>query len=85
MKRMQRAVTSFMVLIFSLTGQAQELGLVNFSGGMNISYFTFITDGNVHIRISPEGNVTEWGIEVQSLRNTNSYAPTLQPYEGRVE
>jgi hypothetical protein len=85
MKRMKRVLQGLPVVLFFQYAGAQELGLVSFSGGMHLSYFTFITDGNVHIRVSPEGSVTEWGIEVQSLRSNNYYAPQLQPYLGRVE
>jgi hypothetical protein len=85
MKRLKKNLLSLPVIFFFQCTKAQDLGMVSFSGGMNLSYYTFITDGNVHIRVSPEGNVTEWGIEIQSLRSNNYYAPQLQPYLGRVE
>lgn len=74
----------FLGLIVTLAGKAQQLSQVNFSGGSSFSYFTFIIDGNLHIRISEDGRVIEWGTEQQSLRNINYYSPQLQPYPGRL-
>ncbi len=64
---------------------AQQLGQVTFSGGANLSYFTFRTDQGVLIRITVDGKVLEWGTEVKSLRSNDYFAPTLQPFMGRVE
>jgi hypothetical protein len=63
---------------------SQQLSQVTFSGGSDFSYFSFLVDQNVLIRITEEGKVTEWGIEWLSDRS-NYYAPKLQPYLGRVE
>lgn len=65
--------------------QAQELAQVSFSGGSNLRCFAMLTDREVLIRMSPEGQILEWGIEVQSIRSGNYYAPGLQPYPGRIE
>jgi len=72
----------FMALYISSV--AQQLSQVNFSGATNFSYFSFVTDRNVLIRISDDGRVLEFGTEDQSLRNNNYYSPTLQPYPGQV-
>ena len=71
-------------LILTLTANAQQLSQVNFSNATTLSYFTFIIDGNLHIRISDDGRVLEWGTEQQSIRNSNYYSPQLQPYPGRL-
>jgi hypothetical protein len=64
---------------------SQELNQVTFSGGTKLSYLSLLTDRIVLIRISEDGKILEWGLEEQSFRNNNYYAPKLQPYLGRVE
>ncbi len=71
-------------LIVVLAANAQQLSQVNFANATTLSYFTFIIDGNIHIRISEDGRVMEWGTEQQSIRNSNYYSPQLQPYPGRL-
>jgi hypothetical protein len=74
------------ILLFSRSLlPAQELSQVSFSAGSKLSYFSLLTDRDVLIRISEDGNILEWGIEVQSFRMKDYYAPRLQPYPGRVE
>lgn len=74
------------LLLFFLAGgaTAQRLSQVRFQNGSNLTYFTIETDQGVQIRISPEGQVLEWGSEILSDRGTY-YAPKLQPFAGRVE
>lgn len=73
------------LLIFSFAHlTAQELAQIKFSGGSNFSGFSIITDGNVLIRFSPEGQIIDWGIEEQSYRVPNYFSPKLIPYSGRV-
>jgi hypothetical protein len=77
----------FIILLFLFSGtngHSQHLSQVAFSGGASFSYFTFKTDQDVLIRISENGNILEWGIEVVSLRG-NYYAPQLQPFMGRID
>lgn len=64
---------------------AQELAQVTISGGTQFSHFSLLTDREVLIRISDDGKILEWGIEIQSSRINDYYAPRLQPYPGRVE
>jgi hypothetical protein len=63
---------------------SQQLSQVSFAQGSHLSYFSFITDQGVLIRISDEGKILEWGTEAMSDRY-NYYAPRLQPFMGRVE
>ena len=77
---------SFIILLFLwCRTYSQELSQVTFSGGATLTSMAFLADREVLIRISEEGKITEWGIEVQSLRSNNYYAPRLQPYMGRIE
>ncbi len=73
------------ILFQFASANAQQLGQVTFSGGANLSYFTFRTDQGLLIRISIDGKVLEWGTEVKSLRGNDYYAPNLQPFMGRIE
>ena len=71
--------------LFSATcSYSQELSQVTFSGGANLSYFSFLTDQGVLIRITDQGKILEWGIEMYSDRY-NYYAPKLQPFMGRID
>ncbi|MEO7310460.1 MAG: hypothetical protein ABIX01_08690 [Chitinophagaceae bacterium] len=77
-----------MLVLFVVCGictHAQQLSQVTFSGASTLTYFSFVTDGNVLIRISSDGKVMEWGTEEQSLRIPNYYAPKLLGYPGRVD
>lgn len=72
-------------LLFAVCTRSQQLSQVTFTGASALSHFTFITDQNVLIRVSPDGNVMEWGTEIRSERSSNYYAPKLQPFMGRVD
>lgn len=82
---LMRQLLLFFLLCSGLASRSQELAQVSFSGGSNLSYYSLLTDREVLIRISPEGRILEWGIEVQSIRSGDYYAPGLQPYAGRIE
>jgi len=73
-----------LVVIASGIIHSQQLGQVTFAQGSNLSYFSFITDQGVLIRVSDEGKILEWGTEVMSDRY-NYFAPRLQPFMGRVD
>lgn len=75
----------FLLLLSQIQVHSQELAQVTFSQGTTLSYISFVTNGDVLIRVSPDGNIMEWGTELQSLRNSDYYAPKLQPYMGRIE
>jgi hypothetical protein len=81
----RKPFTVITFLLMFAVARSQELNQVSFSGGAVFSYFSLLTDGNLLIRISDDGKILEWGTEEQSLRNSNYYAPKLQPYPGRVE
>ncbi|MES1218220.1 MAG: hypothetical protein ABUT20_22130 [Bacteroidota bacterium] len=81
---MRRFLLLLSVLPFVTGIYSQELKQVTFSDGANFSYFSFLIDQEVLLRVSEDGKVMEWGIEWLSDRG-NYYAPKLQPYLGRVE
>lgn len=72
-------------LLISVLAHAQPPGQVTFSYDGQLQYFTIITEQNVLIRVSPEGQLLEFGSEQSSIYNANYYAATLLPYPGRVE
>jgi hypothetical protein len=76
---------SFILLLLGQCIHAQQLSQVTFTGGTKLSSFAFLGEDAVLIRISEEGKILEWGIEIQSERIANYYAPKLQPYMGRVD
>lgn len=82
---MKKTLSVFIFLVFAKAVLSQELAQVSFSGGSSLTYLSLLTDGNVQIRISPDGKILEWGTEEQSLHGGNYYAPRLQPYPGRVD
>jgi hypothetical protein len=63
---------------------SQKLSQVNLAGTAGPSYFSFLIDQNVLIRITTEGKIIDYGTELLSERSYY-YAPKLQPYLGRVE
>lgn len=82
---MRKFFTAHILLFFGNLLYAQELSQISFSSGSNLSHLSLLTDREVLIRISEDGKILEWGIEVQSFRINDYYAPRLQPYPGRVE
>ncbi|NOT94463.1 hypothetical protein [Ferruginibacter sp.] len=66
------------------TVYSQSLTHVVISGATTLSSFCFTTGQQVIIKISPDGNILEWGIEVDPSRN-GYYRGKLDPYMGRVD
>jgi len=81
---MRLIFTTILFLFITTCSYAQKLGQVTFSGGSDLSYFSFRTDQDVLIRVSVDGKIMEWGTEVKSLRS-DYYAPGLRPFMGRIE
>ena len=81
MKKLLILLTSF--LIYN-TGYSQTLKFINFTGGAEFSSLSFITNQKIIIKISQDGNVLEWGNEMEPGR-FYSEPGKLQPYMGRVE
>ena len=82
---MKKLFSAILFLLFAVYAYTQQLSQVTFSRGATLSYFTFVTDQDVLIRVSDDGKLLEWGSEIRSERNYNYYAPKLQPFMGRVD
>jgi hypothetical protein len=81
-----RTIYTTIFFLFAIScARSQQLNQVSFLDGANLTYFSFLTDQGVLIRISDQGKILEWGNEVQSQRYNNYYAPSLQPWLGRVD
>lgn len=80
---MKRIIASIFFLFAATVVNSQSLSQVTFNAGTHLAYFSFLTDQDVLIRVSEQGNVIEWGTEVFSRYNNN--ASKLQPFMGRVD
>jgi len=81
---MRRLFTTITLLLVISSAYAQKLSQVTISGGASFSYFGFVTDQNILLRVTDEGKLLEWGTELLSERG-NYYDPKLQPYLGRID
>ena len=81
---MTKLFTAISFLFIVNAASSQKLSQVTISGGITFSYFSFITDQNILLRVSDEGKLLEWGTELLADRG-NYYDPKLQPYLGRIE
>ena len=81
---MRKTLTSIFFLLFLSRTYSQDLSQITFSGGAGLSSLAFLTDQGVLIRISDDGKILEWGIEMYSPRY-GYYAPKLQPFMGRID
>jgi len=80
-----KTITSFICLVFfAAAAHSQQLSQVSFNGNAAVAWFAYGTEQDVLIRISPEGKVMDYGVEVKSFRY-EYYAPKLQPYMGKIE
>jgi len=73
------------VLLLAVCTWSQKLSQATFSGAATLNSFSFLTDQDVLIRISPDGKLIDYGMEMMSERNNNYYAPKLQPFMGRID
>ncbi|HET9823961.1 MAG TPA: hypothetical protein VFP87_01435 [Chitinophagaceae bacterium] len=81
---MKQFATIIASVLITSSAFSQRLGQVNVSGKTGVSYYSILTDQDVLIRITPDGNIMDWGTELLSYSG-NYYAPKLQPFMGRVE
>lgn len=75
--------TSVLVLVLSICS-SQHLSQIRFAQGSTFTSIAFMTDQGVLIRMTDDGKILEWGIEVKSPRY-DFYAPQLQPFSGRID
>ena len=81
---MRKFLTVIPSLFLAVFTYSQQLSQVTFSDASNLSYFSFLTDQGVLIRITQDGKILEYGTELLSQR-ANYYDPKLQPYLGRID
>jgi hypothetical protein len=71
-------------LVFSFVCYSQELSQIILSGGSTVSAISFISDQKAVIRISPQGNLLEWGNDPGAGRY-GYYSGKLLPFMGRID
>jgi len=81
---MRRSFTAITLSLLFHAAFSQKLSQVTLSGGTTLSYFSFLTDQNILVRVTDEGKLLEWGTELLSDRG-NYFDPKLQAYLGRIE
>jgi len=81
---MTRLFTLASTLVLSIACCSQELSQVILSGGSSVSAISFISDQKTVIRISPQGNIIEWGNDPGAGRY-GYYSGKLTPFMGRVD
>lgn len=74
-------ICSFILPVFC---PGQSLSHVYLSGGSQLVYFGFLTDQQIFIKVSPQGKLLDFGMEVTQGRFYNEPG-RLEPYMGRVE
>jgi len=72
------------IFLINITAISQTLSKVMFTGATTLASFSFITDQQAIIKISPDGNIIEWGVERQNAP-VGYYEKNLMPYMGRVD
>ena len=82
---MRKLFATVSYLLLTTCMYSQQLSQVTFPDASNLSYFSFLTDQGVFIRITEDGKLLEWGTELMSQLRPDYYAPKLQPYMGRVD
>jgi hypothetical protein len=81
---MYKLFVAILFFCISTCISAQRLSQVTFRDATNFSYYSFLCDYDVLIRVTDEGRIIEWGIERRAER-FDYYDPKLQPYMGRIE
>ena len=82
---MRTFIITILLFLSATCAWSQQLSQITYSDAANLSYFSFLVDQTVLIRVNDQGKILEWGMEMQSVRSTNYFDPKLQPYIGRVE
>jgi len=72
------------IFLFTAAAFAQTLSHVAISGGYSLTSYSFVTDQQAVIKISPDGKMLEWGVEMEPGRY-GYYRGKLDPYMGRVD
>ncbi|MBS1512166.1 MAG: hypothetical protein JST86_15060 [Bacteroidetes bacterium] len=82
---MKKILLLLAVSLLTTYNYAQSLSQVSLSGGgIALSSFSFTTDQQAIIRISPDGNIIDWGMALEPTR-IGYYQGKLQPFMGRVD
>jgi hypothetical protein len=81
---MKKYVLMLSFLVAAFVGFSQSLSHVTLSGATTLKSFSFTTDQQAIIRVSPDGDILEWGVEMQQGQ-FGYYQGRLLPFMGRVD
>jgi hypothetical protein len=81
---MKKLLVIIVTAVFFTTANGQQLSQVTFKNGSALSYFSFVTDQGILIRVSDEGKILEWGTEALA-DHYDYYDRKLRPFMGRVD
>lgn len=81
---MQKFLVATSLFFLAFIADAQQLSQLRLSQGSTLNFIGFMTDQGVLIRMSDDGRILEYGMEVKSPRY-DFYAPQLQPFTGRID
>ncbi len=83
MKKIIITALAIAITTFSYAQRITKLIFTNQCSSMTISV---LLNENVTLKISPDGAIAEWGVDLYADRGQNNYIEhPLKPYEGRVE
>lgn len=82
MKKIQLLLLLSIIAANSIAQRITKLTFANQCSSVTISV---LLNENVTLKISPEGNIAEWGVDLYADRSQNYIEHPLKPYEGRTE
>lgn len=81
---MKKNIFLVVLTLFSFSAFSQTLSHVKLSAATTLSYFCFAADQQAIIKVSPDGNILEWGVEMLQGQ-VGYYQGRLLPFPGRVD
>lgn len=71
--------------VMAFFSQAQRITKLTFANQCSSVTISVLLNENVTIKVSPEGSIAAWGVDLYADRAQNYFEHPLKPYEGRVE
>lgn len=81
---MKKIILIVYLFLLARDSYSQDLSEIKFSNASTLSFFSFLTDQKIVIRVSPDGKINEWG-NIWEKGYYNYQPGKLQEYMGRVE
>ena len=58
---MKKVIFIAYLFLLASNSYSQDLSEIKFSNASTLSFFSFLTDQKIVIRVSPDGKIAEWG------------------------